>query len=61
MRQLLALNHANKDEIISAQRRYRTRELKKYIKCHKNAIVIELAQDLEDIDMLPAVLFVVLR
>ena len=47
--------YATPEQIQDAQRRYRTREIKKFIRQHKkevqNAIVIELKQDLEDLDI----------
>lgn len=55
--------YANAIEIQRAQRRYRTRELKKNIQRHKkelqNAIVTELTKDLNDLGIDPAGLYVV--
>jgi hypothetical protein len=53
--------YADEKEIQSAQRRYRTRELKRFLQKFKknlqNAIVIELATDLNDIGIKPEALF----
>ena len=53
--------YAEPQEIVNAQRRYRTRELRKYLQKFKkeiqNAIVIELERDLGDLDIKPAALF----
>jgi len=53
--------YANDTEIRSAQRRYRTRELKKFLnkfkKKQQNAIVIELTTDLNDLGIKPEALF----
>jgi hypothetical protein len=53
--------YASPEEIENAQRRYRTRELRKCLQQHKkelqNAIVIELEADLGDLGIQPAALF----
>jgi hypothetical protein len=53
--------YADEERVKEAQRQYRTRELKKYVRHFKkdkqNAIVIELTQDLQDVDVRPEALF----
>jgi hypothetical protein len=53
--------YATDEQIKDAQRRHRTRALKKFLgrfkKDKQNAIVIELAQDLDDHGIDPAALF----
>ena len=53
--------YAQKEEIKLAQRRYRTREIKRFLRKFKkeeqNAIIIELKSDLQDLDINPASLF----
>ncbi|CAM9121551.1 unnamed protein product [Heterosigma akashiwo] len=53
--------YANPEQIANAQRRYRTVELKKTLQKFKkdlqNAIIIELAQDLHDVNIKPEALF----
>ncbi len=53
--------YANANEVKVAQRRYRTRELKKFLQKFKkeeqNATIIELQDDLKDLDIDPASLF----
>jgi len=53
--------YATSEEIEKAQKRYRTREIKKVLRNHKkdlqNAIVIELGPDLKDIGIEPDALF----
>ncbi|KAL7558501.1 hypothetical protein ACA910_008100 [Epithemia clementina (nom. ined.)] len=53
--------YASEERKKEAQRQYRTRELKKYLQKFKknkqNAIVIELAQDLKDLDIKPEALY----
>ena len=53
--------YAAEKEIVSAQRRYRTRELRKYLgrfkKDLKNTIVIELGRELNVLGIRPAALF----
>ena len=53
--------YANENEVKVAQRRYRTRELKKFLQKFKkeeqNATIIELQNDLKDLDIDPASLF----
>lgn len=53
--------YATEAEIEAAQRRYRTRALRKYLgnfkKERQNAIVIELERELKDLDIQPAALF----
>ena len=53
--------YANAQQIRDAQKRYRTREIKKFLRKHKknvqNAIVIELRDDLTDLDIKQEALF----
>ena len=53
--------YATEEEIIQAQRRYRTREIKKFLQQFKkevqNATIIELTNDLDDLGIDPASLF----
>jgi hypothetical protein len=53
--------YAEPEEIKTAQRRYRTREIKKFLRNFKkelqNAIVIELTRDLSDLGIQPEALF----
>ena len=53
--------YATPEQIHDAQRRYRTREIKRFLRKHKkdlqNAIVIELQKDLEDLDIKQEALF----
>jgi hypothetical protein len=53
--------YATAEEIKTAQRRYRTREIKKFLRSFKkqlqNAIVIELTHDLNDLGIQPEALF----
>ena len=53
--------YANAEQIRDAQKRYRTREIKKFLRAHKknlqNAIVIELKKDLEDLGIKQEALF----
>ncbi|CAB9528797.1 expressed unknown protein [Seminavis robusta] len=52
---------ASKDEIKRGQRKYRTKQLRKFLRQHKkeiqNATIIELQKDLADLDIDPAALF----
>ena len=53
--------YANADQIKRGQRAYRIRTMKKFVRRYKkavqNAIIIELSQDLEDLDIDPSALF----
>ena len=53
--------YATPEQIKEAQRKYRTREIKSFLRKHKkdlqNAIVIELQKDLEDLNIKPEALF----
>ena len=53
--------YATAEQIEDAQKRYRTREMKKFLRTHKkdlqNAIVIELEKDLKDLDIRKEALF----
>lgn len=53
--------YATPEQIRHAQKMYRTREIKKFLRKHKknlqNAIVIELGRDLKDLGILPEALF----
>ncbi len=55
--------YADPSEIKEAQRRFRIKKLKRFLRSQKfkkplqNAIIIELAQDLDDLQVDPAALF----
>ena len=53
--------YATAEQIKDAQKRYRTREIKKFLRKHKknlqNAIVIELERDLQDLGIHQEALF----